>query len=119
MGTGNGGRLPLPDRGFLVGELVRRITGRSIGDFFAAEVAGPLDADFWIALPAEHDRRVALTIPPAGRRGGLAGSSVREAPATGGTSMSVRDANSAEWRRSEIPAASGFGNARSVASSSR
>jgi CubicO group peptidase (beta-lactamase class C family) len=103
-------------QGFLVGELVRRITGRSIGDFFAAEVAGPLDADFWIALPAEHDRRVALTIPPAGREEDYtAGSSAQQAPETGGTPMSVRDANSAEWRRSEIPAASGFGNARSVA----
>jgi CubicO group peptidase (beta-lactamase class C family) len=103
-------------QGFLVGELVRRITGRSIGDFFAAEVAGPLDADFWIALPAEHDRRVALMISPAGREEDYtAGSSAQQAPATGGTPMSVRDANSAEWRRAEIPAASGFGNARSVA----
>lgn len=103
-------------QGFLVGELVRRITGRSIGDFFAAEVAGPLAADFWIGLPPEHDHRVASTIPPAGRGDDYtAGSSAQGAPATGGTPMSVRDANSAEWRRSEIPAASGFGNARSVA----
>ena len=33
------------------------------GDFFAAEVAGPLDADFWIRLPAEHEHRVALGDP--------------------------------------------------------
>ena len=103
-------------QGFLVGELVRRITGRSIGDFFAAEVAGPLHADFWIGLPAEHDRRVALTIPPAGREEDYtAGSAAQDAPATRGTPISVRDANSVEWRRAEIPAASGFGNARSVA----
>ena len=102
-------------QGFLVGELVRRITGRSIGDFFAAEVAGPLDADFWIGLPAEHDHRLALTIPPAGRgEDYTAGSSAPNA-ATTGTPMTVRDANSAEWRRSQIPAASGFGSARSVA----
>jgi CubicO group peptidase (beta-lactamase class C family) len=103
-------------QGFLVGELVRRITGRSVGDFFAAEVAGPLDADFWIGLPADYDHRVALTIPPAGREDDYtAGSSAPGAPTPGGTAMSVRDANSVEWRRSEIPAASGFGNARSVA----
>ena len=51
-------------QGFLVGEVVRRVTGRSVGDFFAQEVAGPLGADFRIGLPAEHDHRVALTVPP-------------------------------------------------------
>ncbi|MGY2873279.1 CubicO group peptidase (beta-lactamase class C family) [Marmoricola sp. URHA0025 HA25] len=103
-------------QGFLVGEVVRRITGRSIGDFFATEVARPLGADFWIGLPEEHDPRVALAIPPAGRGDDYtAGSSAQDAPATGGTPMSVRDANTVEWRRSEIPAVSGFGNARSVA----
>jgi CubicO group peptidase (beta-lactamase class C family) len=103
-------------QGFLVGELVRRITDSTIGDFFAAEVAGPLDADFWIGLPAEHDHRVAATIPPVGRdEDYAAGSSAQGAPASGATPMTVRAANSDQWRRSEIPAASGFGNARSVA----
>ena len=49
--------------GFLVGELVRRISGRSLGTFFRDEVAGPLGLDFWIGLPAEHESRVAPTIP--------------------------------------------------------
>ena len=79
-------------------------------------LAGPLDADFWIRLPAEHEHRVAATIPPAGRGPDYAaGSSAQGSPATGGTPITVRNANSSEWRRSEIPAASGFGNARSVA----
>jgi CubicO group peptidase (beta-lactamase class C family) len=103
-------------QGLLVGELVRRVAGRSIGDFFASEVAAPLDADFWIDLPIEHDRRLALTIPPAGRDDDYtARSSAPDAPTTAGTPMSVRDANSVEWRRSEIPSGSGYGNARSVA----
>ena len=51
-------------QGFLVGEVVRRITGRSVGEFFADDVAGPLGADFHMGLPAEHDHRVALSIPP-------------------------------------------------------
>jgi CubicO group peptidase (beta-lactamase class C family) len=73
-------------QGLLVGELVRRITGRSIGDFFAAEVAGPLGADFWIGLPVEHDHRVALTIPPAGRdEDYTAGFSAPDTPTTGAT----------------------------------
>ena len=49
--------------GFLVGELVRRISGRSLGRFFAEEVAGPLGLEFWIGLPEEHEHRVAPTIP--------------------------------------------------------
>jgi len=45
--------------GWLCGELVRRVDGRSIGRFFAEEVAGPLQLDAWIGLPAEHEPRVA------------------------------------------------------------
>src|ERR1700761_8034238 len=54
-------------QGFLVGEVIRRITGQSVGEYFAAEVAGPLGADFHIGLPAEDDQRVAPTIPPPGQ----------------------------------------------------
>ncbi|MBC2900846.1 serine hydrolase domain-containing protein [Streptomyces cupreus] len=97
-------------QGFLVGEVVRRISGRGPGAFFADEVAGPLGADFHMGLPAEHDRRVALTVPPPSQGDDYASSS--EADATG---VRVRDGNSLAWRRAQIPAASGFGNARSVA----
>jgi CubicO group peptidase (beta-lactamase class C family) len=45
--------------GFLVGELVRRITGKSLGTFFADEVAGPLGLSAWIGLPEAHEGRVA------------------------------------------------------------
>lgn len=50
--------------GWLVGELVRRIDGRTIGRFFADEVAGPLGLDLWMGLPPEHNGRVASPIPP-------------------------------------------------------
>src|ERR1700755_3043018 len=49
-------------QGYLVGEVVRRVTGVSLGTFFAREVAGPLGADFHIGLPAEHERRVIRVI---------------------------------------------------------
>lgn len=49
--------------GHLAGELVRRVSGRSLGRFFRDEVAEPLGLDFWIGLPAEHEPRVAPTIP--------------------------------------------------------
>ncbi|MFJ8623750.1 serine hydrolase domain-containing protein [Kitasatospora sp. NPDC093550] len=105
--------------GFLVGELVRRVTGRGIGEFFAEEVAGPLGADFHIGLPAEHDHRVAPLIPPPS----LTDEYAADAPPgrdgaprqTGGAAIRVRDVNSVAWRRAQLPAVNGFGNARSVA----
>ena len=49
--------------GWLVGELVRRTDGRSVGRFFAEEVAQPLGLELWIGLPGEHASRV-TTIEP-------------------------------------------------------
>ncbi|MFE5187891.1 serine hydrolase domain-containing protein [Streptomyces sp. NPDC056628] len=103
-------------QGFLVGEVLRRITGREVGEFLAEEVTGPLGADFHIGLPAEHDHRVAPAIPPAGRDEDYASSAPGDpANSEAGNGMRVRDGNSLAWRRAQIPAASGYGNARSVA----
>lgn len=44
--------------GWLVGEVVRRVDGRTLGRFFAEEIAGPLGLDFWIGLPDEQQERV-------------------------------------------------------------
>ncbi len=103
-------------QGFLVGEVVRRITGRSVGDFLDDEVTGPLGADFRIGLSAEHDHRVALSVPPPSRDEDHLASApgATEAPSAG-TGIRVRDGNSVAWRRAQIPAANGFGNACSVA----
>jgi CubicO group peptidase (beta-lactamase class C family) len=49
--------------GWTVGELVRRVSGRSLGSFFRDEVATPLGIDFWIGLPSEHVGRVAKMVP--------------------------------------------------------
>jgi CubicO group peptidase (beta-lactamase class C family) len=46
--------------GWLCGELVRRVDGRSVGRFFAEEIAEPLGLEVWIGLPEEQERRVAL-----------------------------------------------------------
>jgi CubicO group peptidase (beta-lactamase class C family) len=90
-------------QGYLVGEVVRRVTGRSLGTFFREEVAEPLGADFHIGLPAEHDDRVTPVVP------------AEETQRVGNPPVRPEDANSLEWRRAEIPAAGGHGNARSVA----
>lgn len=49
--------------GWTVGELVRRVSGKSLGTFFHDEIAGPLGLDFWIGLPVELEDRVAPIIP--------------------------------------------------------
>jgi len=105
-------------QGFLVGEVLRRITGRTVGEFLAQEVTGPLGADFHIGLSAEHDHRVALTVPPPGRDEDYTAGAATPGPdatPSAGTALRVRDGNSVAWRRAQIPAASGFGNARSIA----
>jgi CubicO group peptidase (beta-lactamase class C family) len=105
-------------QGFLVGEVLRRITGRTVGEFLAHEVTGPLGADFHIGLPAEHDPRVALTVPPPGRDEDYTAGAADPGPdatSSSGTAFRVRDGNSVAWRRGQIPAVSGFGNARSIA----
>jgi CubicO group peptidase (beta-lactamase class C family) len=49
--------------GWLVGEVVRRVSGRSLGTYFAEEIAGPLGLDFWIGLPESIEARVAPVVP--------------------------------------------------------
>jgi CubicO group peptidase (beta-lactamase class C family) len=98
-------------QGNLVGEVVRRVTGRSLGTFFAEEVAGPLGADFHIGLPAEHDHRVSPVIPgppPGGAADAGMGGIWANPPLTAETAVTEA------WRRAEVPAAGGHGNARSV-----
>jgi CubicO group peptidase (beta-lactamase class C family) len=103
--------------GFLVGELVRRVTGMSPGAFFRDEVARPLAADFHIGLAASEDQRVAEMIAPARAelgtavfdRESIAGRVLANPP------LRPEYANRLDWRRAEIPAANGHGNARSVA----
>ena len=102
-------------QGYLIGEIVRRITGESIGAWFAHEVAKPLGADFFIGLPESEDRRVSNVIPPPPIN--TDGMEVSEIMAKTflNPPLDARMAHQAWWRRAEIPAANGQGNARSVA----
>ncbi len=103
--------------GHLLGEVVRRTCGRSLGTFFREEVAEPLGADFHIGLPEEHEPRVGDLIAapedgltqPAAEPGSVAAKSLDNPPMSGDSS------NCREWRAAEIPAANGTGNARAVA----
>lgn len=107
----------LMNQGHLIGEVIRRVTGEMPGRWFAREIAGPLGADFHIGLPAEHDHRVSPVSPPSMIEvdtSALTPDSVAVRSMTG-PFVHSREANSQRWRRAEIPAANGHGNARSVA----
>ncbi|MEV4053822.1 serine hydrolase domain-containing protein [Amycolatopsis sp. NPDC049688] len=100
-------------QGYLLGEVVRRVTGKTIGAFFAAEVAGPLGADFHIGLPAAHDGRFAPAIAPPG---GLTVPPPTELfEIVPNPEIVPEETNDVAWRRAEIPSGAGYGNARSVA----
>jgi CubicO group peptidase (beta-lactamase class C family) len=103
-------------QGFLQGEIVRRVTGRSIGTFFREEVAEPLGVDFHIGLDPSLDDRVGELVPPEGppkvpapEPGSVA------ARMSAGAALDATEPRTSPWRRAEIPAAGGIGNARSVA----
>ena len=104
-------------QGYLVGEVIRRITGRSLGTVFREEIAGPLGADFHIGLPASENHRVAHLIPPP------PGAAIADGPAqselqanmSNNPGIDVMATRTRGWRGAEIPAAGGTGNARSVA----
>ena len=103
-------------QGYLQGELVRRVTGQTIGEFVAKEITGPLGADFHIGTAPEHDARVAHVVPPTGpltvegaEPDSIAMRTLTSVPLDAAMSSTI------PWRRAEIPAAGGHGNARSVA----
>lgn len=100
-------------QGYLVGEVVRRITGRSLGTFFREELAEPLGADFHIGVSPDDFGRISELIPPATspRDAKLPPDSIA-AKTLGG--LDARSSSTEAWRRAEIPAANGHGNARSV-----
>ncbi|MDB5475289.1 MAG: serine hydrolase [Phenylobacterium sp.] len=103
-------------QGYLVGEVVRRITGKSLGAVFREEIAEPLGADFHIGLPASEDHRVAELIPPPPGTGVGSGAQTElQANMSGNPGIDVAETRTRAWRGAEIPAAGGAGNARSIA----
>ncbi len=96
---------------------MRRITGSTVGDFFAAEVATPLGADFFIGTPEPSTTAsVAHVIPPdmASMAAGIEPDSIAARTLTN-PPLDATASTTIPWRRAEIPAAGGHGNARSVA----
>jgi len=106
-------------QGYLIGEVVRRITGESIGSWFAREVAKPLEADFFIGTPESEDHRIVDVIPPPPLDLAALEGQMQVTDITAKTFLNppldASQAHHSWWRRAEIPAANGHGNARSVA----
>lgn len=114
--------------GWLVGEVVRRITGKTLGAFFADEVAAPLGLDFWIGLPESEERRVVPMIEidlqegsveeqalTDRRRDLLAASRDPDSLLARPSTTGPLDPNTRAFRAAELPAGNGIADARSLA----
>jgi len=113
--------------GYLVGEVIRRVDGRSVGTYMRDEVAEPLGLDFWIGLPEAEEPRVATL------SGGLSTEGVSDevkaildqfvgpdtmlgkALTAGGAFQDTGVFNTRAVHAAEVPAAGGIGDARSIA----
>ena len=115
--------------GWLVGEVVRRITGQSLGAFFAKEVAEPLGLEFWIGLPPELEPRVSRLV---GMGAGGESDGDDDGVASAGLTANLDPSllivralepvkglsgafNSPELHQAELPAANGICTSRSLA----
>lgn len=108
--------------GWTVGELVRRVSGRSLGSFFREEVAEPLSIDFWIGLPEQHEHRVAPITGYVRSKGEplneFAKTLLADPASIPGLAMVnglAFNVNSRECHAAEIGGGGGIGNGRSLA----
>jgi CubicO group peptidase (beta-lactamase class C family) len=111
---GEGSGYHAETQGWLLGELVRRVDGRTLGTFFREEVAEPHGIDFHVGLDPREHGRVADVSTLEAQLNEPADASLRPA----GQASSRRSAgivNTTAWRSAELPASNGHGNARSVA----
>jgi CubicO group peptidase (beta-lactamase class C family) len=102
--------------GHLVGEVVRRISGKTLKQFVADEIAGPLGADFQIGAAESDWGRIADVVPPPPLPFDLdaLGPDSPAVKTLTGPVAAAEEANTPGWRRADIGAANGHGNARSV-----
>ncbi len=117
-------------QGFLIGEIVRRITGKSLGTYLREEIAGPAGIDFVIGFGPALDARCADILPPLPSPEVEAQRTILDADRTGLTGlprmrvlayMNPRDlsgrgvVNTRRWRAAEVPSTNGHGTARAIA----
>jgi CubicO group peptidase (beta-lactamase class C family) len=102
--------------GYLAGEIVRRASGRSIGEFLQKELAMPLEADFFIGTEPALDRRVARILAPKSLIDPSALPVIEETRSSVTNPLLHPDAaNTLDWRRAEMPALNGHASADGIA----
>jgi CubicO group peptidase (beta-lactamase class C family) len=106
--------------GHLVGEVIRRADGRTVGAFLRDEVAGPLRADFFIGVPEQADGRAAEVLPPPPGEATIWDTILADPESVAGRTFlnpprTPELVNTRAWRAAEIPAANGHTSARGVA----
>jgi len=111
---GDGSGYHAETQGWLLGELVRRIDGRTLGVFFREEVARPLGLDLHIGLDDREFPRVADVATLHARPNAPQDPELQAREGPSGT-RSAALVNTAAWRRAEFPASNAHGNARSIA----
>jgi CubicO group peptidase (beta-lactamase class C family) len=110
-GTGSGYH-PLT-WGYIAGELVRSVDGRSLGRVLREEICVPLGLDFWIGTPdSEHDRAAQMMKPRSPTAFGPMNDALKAAFLT---PWAAPQRGGADWRRTEIPSANGHGTAAATA----
>ncbi|KQW42673.1 hypothetical protein ASC77_23735 [Nocardioides sp. Root1257] len=111
--------------GHLTGEIVRRVTGKTLGQFIADEIAGPADADYHLGLDEAEFSRVATIYPPVALDmsdslpDDVSGDATDlrsqvAAKTLAGSMADIDRANSAPWRRAQIGASNGHTNAKAL-----
>jgi CubicO group peptidase (beta-lactamase class C family) len=111
--------------GWIVGELIRRITGKMPGEYIAAEIAGPLDLDFVVGVPEPDDARIARLYPARSDDPELAAaveafladqSTLLGRVMSGPSGLFAYDErwNTRAFRLAQMPSSNGHGDARSL-----
>ena len=105
------------NQGHLIGEILRRVTGRSLKDFVRDEIAGPLGADFQIgARPGDYDRIAEIIAPPPLELPlDLLPEDSPMRKTFSGPPPNADAANTPAWREADLGALNGHGNSRSLA----
>lgn len=102
--------------GYLIGELVRRVSGAAtFGDFVGHEVCGPLGIDYFIGVPDGHDGPIADLVRDSYDPSGYPADDSRAMQMNNPADPGVGFRNSAQWRAAEIPAVNGHGSATGLA----
>lgn len=111
--------------GWLIGEVIRRVSGMRVGEFWQQAFAKPLALDLYIGVPEAEQARIARMSKPVADPSNLEAVSFMQRMLSDPLGITARafanpmsiatGSNTPEWRSAEIPAANGHGTARAVA----